>query len=66
MFQALPKTISFEDFLKWKPDGGCYELHEGVIVEMQPQGEHEEINGFLAKKLNTKVNYFMKGNRSNS
>jgi len=66
MFQALPKTISFEDFLKWKPDGGGYELHEGVIVEMQPQGEHEEINGFLAKKLNTKVNYFMKGNRSNS
>jgi Uma2 family endonuclease len=52
MFQALPKTISFEDFLKWKPDGGGYELHEGVIVEMQPQGDHEEINGFLAKKLN--------------
>jgi Uma2 family endonuclease len=52
MFQALLKTITFEDFLEWKPDGGCYELHDGVIVEMQPQGDHEEINGFLAKKLN--------------
>ncbi len=52
MFQALPRTITFEDFLEWKPDGGCYELHNGVIVEMQPQGDHEEINGFLAKKLN--------------
>jgi Uma2 family endonuclease len=52
MFQALPRTITFEDFLEWKPDGGCYELHNGVIVEMQPQGDHEEINAFLAKKLN--------------
>ncbi|MCC5620223.1 Uma2 family endonuclease [Nostoc sp. CHAB 5715] len=52
MFQALPKTIAFEEFLNWKPDGGCYELHDGAIVEMQPVGDHEEINGFLAKKLN--------------
>ncbi|MCC5642509.1 Uma2 family endonuclease [Nostoc sp. CHAB 5824] len=52
MFQALPKTITFEEFLNWKPDGGCYELHDRAIVEMQPVGDHEEINGFLAKKLN--------------
>lgn len=52
MFQSLSKTTTFEDFLAWKPDGGFYELHDGVIVEMQPIGEHEEINGFTAKKLN--------------
>ncbi|AFY34987.1 Uma2 family endonuclease [Calothrix sp. PCC 7507] len=52
MFQALPKTITFEEFLNWKPDGGCYELHDRVIVEMQPVGDHEETNGFLSKKLN--------------
>jgi Uma2 family endonuclease len=34
MFKALPKTITFEDFLEWKSDGGCYEIHDGVIVEM--------------------------------
>ncbi|MBD6618785.1 Uma2 family endonuclease [Komarekiella sp. 'clone 1'] len=51
MFQALPKTITFEEFLNWKPDGGCYELHDGVIVEMQPVGDHEEINGFLAGEV---------------
>jgi len=51
MFQTLPKTITFEDFLEWKPDGGCYELHDGVIVEMQPIGEHEEINGFLGGEI---------------
>lgn len=32
MFQALPKTISFEEFLNWKPDSDRYELHDGVIV----------------------------------
>lgn len=51
MFETLPKTTTFADFLEWKPDGGFYELHNGVIVEMQPIGEHEEINGFVAKKL---------------
>ncbi|MEC4986445.1 MAG: Uma2 family endonuclease [Oscillatoria sp. PMC 1068.18] len=52
MFQPLTKTTTFAEFLEWKPDGGFYELHDGVIIEMQPIGEHEEINGFLAKKLN--------------
>jgi len=46
-FETLPKTTTFEDFLEWKPHGLLYELHDGVIVEMQPIGEHEEINSFL-------------------
>lgn len=49
--QALPKPITFEDFLEWKPETGRYELHDGVIIEMQPVGEHEEVKGFLATKL---------------
>ncbi len=51
MTQALPKSISFEEFLLWKPDGGRYELHDGLIIEMQPTGKHEEISGFLVTKL---------------
>ncbi len=54
MFQALTKTVAFEEFLNWKPDGGCYELHDGVIVEMQPVGDHEEINGFLGGEITLK------------
>ena len=50
MTQALPKPITFEDFLEWKPETGRYELHDGVIIEMQPTGEHEEIKGFLASE----------------
>ena len=51
MTQALPKSITFAEFLEWKPEVGRYELHDGVIFEMQPTGEHEEIKGFLASEL---------------
>lgn len=52
MTQALPKLMTFEEFAKWRPEDGRYELHDGVIVKMpQPVGEHEEIIGFLAFEL---------------
>ena len=50
MIQALPKTksVTFEEFVQWKPEGKYYELHHGVIIEMnQPLGDHEWIIIFL-------------------
>jgi Uma2 family endonuclease len=52
MTQAIPKLTTFEEFVQWKPENGRYELHDGVIVKMQPTGDHEEIKGFLIRKLN--------------
>jgi Uma2 family endonuclease len=46
-FQTLQKTTTFAIFLEGKPDGILYELQDGVMVERQPIGQHEEINGFL-------------------
>ncbi|MEH2044037.1 Uma2 family endonuclease [Nostoc sp.] len=52
MTQAIPKLVTFEDFAAWRPEGGRYELHDGVIVEMaQPLGDHEDVVGFLVRKL---------------
>ncbi|MEG5000516.1 Uma2 family endonuclease [Microcoleus sp. B4-D4] len=52
MIQIATKTLTFEEFAEWKPENARYELHNGEIVEMsQPLGEHEEVIGFLAKKL---------------
>ncbi len=54
MFQALPKIVTFDQFIEWYPEnsGVRYELHNGEIIEMsQPTGEHEEIKGFLSRKL---------------
>jgi Uma2 family endonuclease len=56
MVQSVPKLLTFEEFLDWYPDGrGRYELHEGVIVEMNPTGDHEEVSAFLNRKLNVEL-----------
>lgn len=44
--------MSLEEFLDWYPDGyGRYELWNGVVIEMQPTGTHEQVGGFLAGEL---------------
>src|SRR4051812_26366029 len=67
MTQAIPKLITFEKFVDWLPENRRvrYELHKGEIVEMaQPVGEHEEVKGFLARKVTVEFDrldlpYFM-------
>ncbi|MBW4676864.1 MAG: Uma2 family endonuclease [Desmonostoc geniculatum HA4340-LM1] len=54
MTLALRKLVTFDEFIAQYPDNPQkrYELHDGVIVEMaQPTGDHEEVTGFLVKKL---------------
>jgi Uma2 family endonuclease len=55
MFQPLAEPITFEEFLEWKPENGRYELHKGVIVEMQPTGDHELVRAFLSRELNFEI-----------
>ncbi|WP_414576433.1 Uma2 family endonuclease [Anabaena sp. CCY 9402-a] len=56
MTQALRKRVTFEDFAAWRPEGGRYELHDGVIVEMaQPVGDHEDVVGFLALEISADI-----------
>lgn len=67
MTQAIPKLVNFEEFVDWLPENRRvrYELHKGQIVEMaQPVGEHEEVKGFLARKVTVEFDrldlpYFM-------
>jgi Uma2 family endonuclease len=53
MTQALPKPITYKEFIEWYPnDGKRYELHKGVIVEMPPPtGKHENVTGFLTVQI---------------
>lgn len=56
MFQVTPKTMTLEEFLDWYPDGyGRFELHDGVVFEMQPTGPHEQVAGFLAIKYGVQI-----------
>lgn len=54
MTQALPKQVTFDDFIAWYPENSehRYELHNGVFVEMpKPTGEHSEVAGFISGKV---------------
>ncbi len=56
MVQALPRPLTFEDFLAWYPDGeGRYELIDGMVFDMTPTGDHEEVGAFMARKLNVDI-----------
>ncbi|XZF62887.1 MAG: Uma2 family endonuclease [Gloeotrichia echinulata DVL01] len=53
MTKTLPKLITSAEFIEWFPNNGkCYELYNGVIVEMAPPtGDHEKVVGFLAAEI---------------
>ncbi|HEY9866130.1 MAG TPA: Uma2 family endonuclease [Candidatus Obscuribacterales bacterium] len=58
MIQTIPKTVTFDEFINWYPEGsGChYELHNGAIIEMpKPTGKHSRIAGFLIAELNFEI-----------
>lgn len=50
-----PQLLTFEEFLVWKPDGRRFELIDGVAIEMQPTGGHENITEFLSTQLTLAV-----------
>jgi Uma2 family endonuclease len=59
MMQLSPKLTTFAQFIDWLPEDRRYELHEGIIIEMQPTGQHEDIGSFLTEQLTlqyTKMN----------
>src|SRR6478672_2193777 len=56
MIQALPERMSFEQFLEWHPENGRrYELHNGIVIKMEPTGQHELVGGFLAEELTLEI-----------
>ncbi|MEH1999555.1 MAG: Uma2 family endonuclease [Nostoc sp.] len=58
MTQAIPKLVTFEEFVDWLPETRRvrYELHNGQIVEIaQPVGKHEEVKGFLGIEIAVEI-----------
>ncbi|WP_016949211.1 Uma2 family endonuclease [Anabaena sp. PCC 7108] len=57
MVQILTKPVTFDEFIQWYPETGLrYELHDGVIIEMNPPvGDHELVIGFLVRKLSAEL-----------
>ncbi|MGB7251103.1 MAG: Uma2 family endonuclease [Phormidesmis sp.] len=56
MVQATAHPLTFDDFVAYYPeDGRRYELRYGEIVEMRPIGPHEEVIGFIRRKLDVEI-----------
>lgn len=58
MIQTISKTVTFDQFINWYPEGSGYhyELHNGAIIEMpKPTGKHSRIAGFLIAELNFEI-----------
>ncbi|HEY9302087.1 MAG TPA: Uma2 family endonuclease, partial [Phormidium sp.] len=56
MIQTIIKSITFEDFLEGYPDGkGRFDLRNGLIVELNKNGEHEEVTGFFLRRINVEI-----------
>lgn len=54
MIQAIPKQLTFDEFIDWYPENPeyRYELHDGVIIAVpKPRGKHSEVAGFTSGEL---------------
>lgn len=56
MTQALPQLMTLDEFLDWYPDGyERYEFIDGLIVELQPPGQHSKISGFISSRFSVEI-----------
>ena len=52
MIQAIPKPLSFQEFIDLYPDDGKrYEFVNGQIVEMKPLGAHDKVTDYIEDRL---------------
>lgn len=55
MVQAVPKLITFDEFISQFGDDDRYELIDGELFDMEPTGPHEQVAGLINRKLNVEI-----------
>ncbi|WP_407900822.1 Uma2 family endonuclease [Scytonema sp. NUACC26] len=55
MTQAVPKLLTFDDFITKYGDNERYELIDGELIDMEPTGPHEEVSAFILRKVNVEI-----------
>lgn len=55
MIQAHPKSLSVDEFIAKYSEQDQYELIDGELVDVEPTGLHEQVIGFIARKLNVEI-----------
>jgi Uma2 family endonuclease len=55
MVQANPKPLSVEDFIADYGDQDRFELIDGELIDVEPTGLHEQVIGFVVRKLSVEI-----------
>lgn len=55
MVQLQPKLLTTREFIDHYGDRPQYELIDGELVDLEPTGKHEEVAGFIGRKLNVAI-----------
>jgi Uma2 family endonuclease len=55
MIQTNPKLLSTDEFIAQYGDQEQYELIDGELIDLEPTGLHEQVIGFMARKLNVEI-----------
>ncbi|MEM9008133.1 MAG: Uma2 family endonuclease [Cyanobacteria bacterium P01_F01_bin.86] len=55
MVQLQPKLFTVRDFIEHYGDNPQYELIDGELINLEPTGIHEEVAGFVGRRLNVAI-----------
>lgn len=55
MVRSPAKLITVDEFITNYGDSDRTELIDGELIEMEPTGPHEQVSGFLGRKLNVEI-----------
>lgn len=55
MVQVIPQLTTFDEFIAWYPEHGRYELINGRVCEVKPTGPHEQVGGYLNRRLSVEM-----------
>lgn len=55
MIQATLKPLNFEEFIAQYGNQDQYELIDGELIDLEPTGLHEQVIGFVTRKLHVEV-----------
>ena len=55
MIQINPLVFNVDEFIAQYGDRDQFELIDGELMDMEPTGLHEQVIGFIARKLNVEI-----------
>jgi Uma2 family endonuclease len=55
MVQLQPRLLTIREFIDHFGDNSQYELIDGELIDLEPTGIHEQVAGFIGRKLNVVI-----------